>query len=305
MDTKRIKFAYVAYHFPPIAGGLSLRSAQFCRYLPDFDVNLEVFTTALGTKSIYLDPTSLEPYSDLLKIHRCSDFYSSKWVSALGDYSDVLRYLVRGFSFPDIHRGWAKRVFLDIEKSHALSPFDGIFTTSFPWSSHLVGLWAKRHLNLSWVSDFRDPWSNNYDLKAKLTLPYHRWLEQAVYTQSDHVIFNTESHRLSTLNDFDLPPFKTSFIPNGFDPEILNIIKPANYPDTKLRIGYLGGLRGDPFEGPFYRALASLRELNRELFESIEVNFIGVSEVKGSLAEKLSLKSNFVFHGFLPELLAA
>jgi len=66
---------------------------------------------------------------------------------------------------------------------------DIIYTTSGPYSNHLVGLWAQRRFHIPWLADFRDPWSQN------LLTPYlpgyrilNRKLERKVLAATDRVV---------------------------------------------------------------------------------------------------------------------
>jgi hypothetical protein len=57
---------------------------------------------------------------------------------------------------------------------------------------HLIGLGLKKKHGITWVADFRDPWTN-IDYYRDLTLTrladrYHKKLEQKVLLQADHVI---------------------------------------------------------------------------------------------------------------------
>ncbi|MFX6461567.1 hypothetical protein ABTG33_18475, partial [Acinetobacter baumannii] len=53
---------------------------------------------------------------------------------------------------------YAMKKGLEIFKQHQI---DVVFSTSGPYTNHLVGLYLKRKTGLPWIADFRDPWTQN------------------------------------------------------------------------------------------------------------------------------------------------
>ena len=58
-----------------------------------------------------------------------------------------------------------------------MADYDAVITTGPPHSLHLIGLELKEELNIKWIADFRDPWTQiGYHDKLKLN---ERFKEQA------------------------------------------------------------------------------------------------------------------------------
>ncbi len=211
-----LRVAFVAYHFPPIGGGLSHRSLKYVKHLPENDVEVEVFTGELDTEAPCRDDQLLHQIDPDVRVHRCGGHRDGSVARRRGPA--VLERLVNrcagAFSHPDIFAPWARNTFRLFRKRHAEAPFDAIFTTSFPWSTHRVGLRARKELRIRWVSDFRDPWSLNYEQRSRnrLLRAVHRRMEQGVYDASDHVVVNTPGNLADVLTAFDVNPEKFSVI---------------------------------------------------------------------------------------------
>jgi glycosyltransferase involved in cell wall biosynthesis len=62
----------------------------------------------------------------------------------------------------------------------------------------------------------------------------------------------------------------------------------------------VGGLRGDWFEGDFYRALARMRDRHAEAFSRLEVHLVGEDAPRGELARQPGLDAVLKGRGFLP-----
>jgi len=300
-----LRVAFVAYHFPPLGGGLSHRSLKYVKYLPQHGIEVEVLSGKFGPDAPWFDDRLLAEVSPDVPIHRVSDYTSSSLARRLRGrlVERLLRLSVRAVSHPDLFAGWARRAFRRLKRRHAERPFDAVFTTSFPWSAHRVGLKARAALGLRWVSDFRDPWTLNYE--QRFAHPWlralHRRMEKRVYDQSDHVVLNTPGNLKDVLRAFDLDPGKLSVIPNGFDPDDLRLTAPLTPPDDgRFHLLYLGGLRGDWFEAPFYRSLRALRETDPWAYRKLAVDFVGADRPQGGLCRQLRLGDVCRFHGFRP-----
>lgn len=302
--SRTTRVAFVAYHFPPFGGGLCHRSLKYAKYLPDFDIDLQVFTSSptAGDTNWY-DDALLDEVPECVQVNRVQDpaLRGGRAETLTGK---LVETLWRAFAHPDRHLGWATAVWLELLNQHRASPFDAVFTTSFPWSTHHVGHVAKRELGLRWVSDFRDPWTLNYEARgwSRWRKLAHRRSESAVYRESDFVVLNTPGNRRDVEGSFDVDTSKLFVIPNGFDADDYSLAGPPPRAgagqDALVHLLYLGGLRGDWFEGPLYRAIAKLREIDPESYRRLRVDFVGSDEPVGDLHDQLELGDVCRFHGY-------
>lgn len=298
------RLAFFAYHFPPMGGGFSQRSAKYAKYLPSFGWQPVVFTAEIS-RSFPLDRDMLSSLTDDLEIHRLPDYYTSplRAVAQTLHLEVPFRYANRLLFWPDIHRRWANRArdrFMALDRQ---SPFDAVFTTSAPWSTHVAGLALKRRTGVPWVADFRDPWTQNYEYRQPLKSmrPWDRRIEAEVYRQADVVVLNTLGNYEALLRDFDVDPGRCVVLPNGYDDEDFAGVRVEPWRDGQIHLLYLGGLRGDWFEGPFYQALAVLRERAPDLGERLQVDFVGVERPVGAVFDSADGARSCVFHGFRPQ----
>ena len=104
---------------------------------------------------------------------------------------------------------------------------DTIITTGPPHSLHLIGLQLKKELNITWLADFRDPWTTIGYHKALKLSSYadkkHKQLESKVLTNADTIIVTSKT----TKTEFQALTNKPiEVITNGYDLE--NISKQIN-----------------------------------------------------------------------------
>ena len=268
--------------------------------------DLVVFTTETGAAAEQRDDGLLREAREIAVCVRSCGHSSWKLIEQTrrGPVAKVLGLLLRALLQPDVHRPWAEATYRRVAQLHRTKPFDVIFTTSFPWSAHVVGLKAKERLGIPWVSDFRDPWTLNYEFrnKALVRLWLHRRMEQRVYDASDHVVVNTEGNLRDVLRNFTVNPDKITALVNGFDPEdFIGAETAPPHNDGRFHLLYLGGLRGDWFEAPFHQALAELRRRSPSAYRKLAVDFGGASGPCGRLCDALELRDVCRFHGFRPQ----
>jgi len=150
-----------------------------------------------------------------------------------------------------------------------------IYTTSAPYSTHLLGKWLKEQTGLPWLADFRDPWSANYLVPM---LPGYRHLnrimEKSVLLSADCIV----SVSKPILDDFEklVAPCNISLeeIPNGFDEnEVFRL--PKKEKSDVFRILYTGSFGLTRRPDSFIEALYELLNKQSIAAHEIEVTFVG------------------------------
>ena len=78
-----------------------------------------------------------------------------------------LRHMAKQVIFPDAQIGWYPAAAV-AEGRRLLRerPFDLVFSSAFPITGHLVAGTLKRRSSLPWVAEFRDPWSDDAELRV-------------------------------------------------------------------------------------------------------------------------------------------
>jgi glycosyltransferase involved in cell wall biosynthesis len=287
----------IAYYFPPLAGAGVQRPLKFARYLPKFGWNPYVVTVSEDCTYPYEDLSLLKEVEGGAFIERATDPWD--WLAAViarfpgvarivswlkhGDVSN-LGYKIRErilripfFDIPDGQISWllpAYRRALSIIKRY---PIDAIYTTSAPFTSHLVGYWLKRKTGLPWLADFRDEWTQNPNISYPTKL--HKWLnfklENEVLTQADHVI-SVSKPITQLLSDSSVDPSKFSTITNGFDREEIEEARRTSAGrtlDGVFRIAFAGNFYAVPH--PLFQAVEALLENGAIPAEKLRLKLIG------------------------------
>jgi len=269
---------FIAYFFPPLGGAGVQRSLKFAKYLPDFGWIPHVITSEENCNYLLRDESLLNEFRDgsITRIRELRDpmaeiiarfagfankplqFASRKVNVKMAIRNHLLR--LRWLEIPDEQIGWALRSYypsLAVIKKHQI---EAIFTSSSPYSSHLLGFLLKKRTGLPWVADFRDEWIGNPYIQypTKLHLMINRKLERDVVTHADHVITVTEPI-LGMLKQGAIYPGKFSVITNGFDIEDFSrasLEASSITYDGKFHLTYTGNLYDSP--DVFFMALANL-----------------------------------------------
>lgn len=307
----------ITYYWPPSAGSGVQRWLKFAKYLPEFGWEPVIFTPAnpdfelkdesllkeIGPSMEVLKFPIWEPYGLFRKIKK----------EQLTDTAKVLEKKKKSFTdqvgiwlranvlIPDPRKFWVKPSVEFLTDLVEKGQFEAIITTGPPHSLHLIGLRLKRKTGITWISDFRDPWSKWEFLD---TLPMMDWvrrqheaLEKDVLRESDAVITISPTFQ----NDFEvLSGKKIHLLTNGFDtsdlPENWNSLKPSSDGLEILYTGVIDAIR-NPI--PFLNALKEVFENNPK---KVTLRFVGkVSEtVKNYIESDSWFQNHVILEGYVP-----
>lgn len=186
------------------------------------------------------------------------------------------------------------------------NPVEVMVTTGPPHSMHVIGLGVKRALkkqgvNLPWLADFRDPWTQ-IGFYKELNLSgfarhKHERLEYAVLTESDSVV--AVSHAMA--EDMDtLAPIKTQVVHNGYDEADFQFTGPAQASNS-FTISYVGMLGFPRNHQVFWKALADLTATNEAFAKHLRIDFYGkIDPVVQASAEEFGLSNWLSFKPYMP-----
>ncbi len=263
----------VAYYFPPLAGAGVQRSLKFARYLPDFGWQPHVLT--VDSKSERLQDaamkTEIPPSVAVFRTRIAQLPRQLPW--------RLRNFIARWLLLIDEHIGWypfAVPMALKLIRSQSLQ---AIYTTSYPYTAHLIGLALKQRTGLPWVADFRDPWVDNFSAP-----PPTRWhaqfvlrQESKVVAQADRVLVVSEPMRQLFLAIHpDAPPGKLQVIPNGYDPDDFTNPPAVKQEENRLSIVYTGSFYGKHRTPEYFlRAVRLALDDRRIPAGQLRVRFIG------------------------------
>lgn len=253
---------FVSYYFPPLGGVGALRPLKFAKYLGAFGWQVDVLTVdpKLGLK---FDSSLAKDIPAETRVRAAPT--GETRLTAL-DRFPFLKYW-RLLFWPDAAVLWKAHATRLGRLMNQDRRYDLVFSSAPPYSAHLIAETLQRDLDVPWVADFRDPWSQNRSLHR--LQPWRKGLdrmaEARILSKADHVIAVTETLREDLLRDFSVAPEHVTTLPNGFDPEEF---PPAPRPQNEtLTLLYAGSAYGD------YNPMAMLEGLERVARDRPELRF--------------------------------
>ena len=282
------KVLLITYYWPPSGGGGVPRIVKFAKYL--LRNGYEPYVVTYGGKYKNEDYSFLKDIKGVkvFKTHSKSEdnpiensFKKKSEITSVKYFrlvKDKIKNFIRiNFLIPDARIFWYPKAFNLGEQLISKHNFSCVITTSPPYTVQLVGLKVKSKFNLKWISDFRDPWTENvyYNLNFRFGLSrlINKQLEKKVLTKADLII--TVGEKLSELlKSKTKTPVKV--ITNGFDIEdYIKIIKKNKKKEEYFYLGYYGSLNEHQIFPAFFDKLKSLKTSNKELYNKMKIKLAG------------------------------
>ena len=269
------KVLIIANLFPPIGGSGVQRSVKFVKYLRNYGYDPVVLTRKTDSSRVN-DETLLKDIPDSVLVYRtrACEFAELKGIFYI--FGKIISKLM----IPDGQYLWsrlARRTAIDIIKKYNIKK---VYTTSTPYSAHLLGLYIKNKLpDIKLVVDFRDEWTNNpYILDKpynKIRMGIERRMERKVLNTADFIIANTPVMKDNFLKNNNMEDEKFYVIPNGYDEEDFLGYDKKSVKNKKFTMVYTGSLYGRRKPDTFFEALKQLLEENKIDRNKICVKLIG------------------------------
>lgn len=260
----------LCYYFPPLSGGGVQRNTKFVKYLPEFGWRPIVVSVELNRRNRLeqgIDESLLDDVAEAeiyhCRSHEFSDLYYFLYKPSLRRLWFELERLIP-LLHVDYKIGWYKSALDRAGRRIEKGGVSAIYSSSTPYSAHLIARKLKNKYNLPWVADFRDAWTlaATYNPRTRLHAKVDAWVERVVLTDSDAVVANTETNKTNLVRDFHLAAAKIHAIPNGFDPEDFQD-RSISCPD-RFVISCLGKFYDMPDSGVFFRAYRRLSDAHRD-----------------------------------------
>lgn len=321
-----------AYFFPPLSGSGVFRSIKFAKYLPQFGWEPTVISTDQPPNGWnFADDSQLKEVPAEMQVVRIPDRISTgrENVINVGRMERILNFLhgalrfspeaeriysqavqdrdgiMRLLTFPCTALSWAYDVIQYIEKNMEVGEFQVVYTTSGPYSAHLIGFYLQQKYGIPWVADYRDPWTFNaytadYDpSNEKARLLYE--LEKVLLHQADCNLTIGDSFIPSYVEHFQLPQEKMVSITNGYDEDDFAVLQIPQTRTDKFTINYSGLLYSEQRSiAPVLEAIHQLMEEKEIDLSKVRFRFIGEAETgKIEEAGKYGLESIIDFKGYL------
>jgi glycosyltransferase involved in cell wall biosynthesis len=215
----------LAHHFPPAGGSGSNRALAFARYLPERGWQPTVITPGAAWAA-NRDDGLLGELPDTVRVVRTDSWEtppvpearSSRPAAAKSKPGPLRSQLGHLKRFPDAHLGWLPFALAAARRQK----YDVAYSSSGPFTSHLVGLILKRLTRKPWVAELRDGW---YRWNRAIFPDYPPWrdvferrLEAAAIRGADRVILVTDRMAHAFRHQYaELPAQHFGVVSNGFD----------------------------------------------------------------------------------------
>lgn len=259
------KVLVITYYWPPSGGAGVQRWVKFIKYFknqnidpyiisvdPDFAsypvIDKSLINDIPENTNVYLTKTN-EPYSIYKKINNNQTPYAGFANEGRPNFLQKIARFIRGnFFIPDSRKGWNDFAYKKAVKLLEKENIDTVITTSPPHSTQLIGLKLKETLNIKWIADLRDPWTDIYYYKSLL---HTKWAkrkdlnyEKGVIEKSDKIVVVSDSIKQLLINKSNLiQESKIHVIPNGFDEEDFSVS--STNKNNKFLLSYVGTITKD------------------------------------------------------------
>lgn len=317
MEEKK-KVLIITYYWPPSGGAGVQRWLKFAKYLPEFNWIPVIYTPSnpespaddqsllkeIHPETIVVKKPIWEPYNWYKKLigQDKNQRVNAGFLSETKKPKKIEKFSVwiRGNLFiPDARKFWIKPSVRFLRKHLKENSIDTIISTGPPHSLHLTALKLKKELNVKWIVDFRDPWTNIDYYKSLLLTKRsdtkHKKLEKEVLTKADCIITVGET----MAKEFkSIGASRIEVITNGFDIDDI----PSEIPelDKKFSVVHIGSINKDRNHPVFVEALKKLTDENIDLKKDLEIKLIGKVDYKVlEDIRKAGLDSNLIHKEYI------
>ena len=291
------KALIITYYWPPAGGSGVQRWLKFVKYFRDFDVEPIIYTVKnpnypIIDESLVNDiPKGIEVLKQTIwEPNNILSLFGKKKTESAGFlnskptfFGKILQYVRANYFIPDARKYWVKPSVKFLREYISKNKIDVVITTGPPHSMHLIGLELKKTLNVKWISDFRDPWTEiDYFHQLPLTkksIKKHHSLEQEVLKKADSVLVVGNTMKLN-YNKFS-NVVKT--ITNGFDGEI---VLTKTELDEKFTLTHIGLMNADRNPKILWEAISELISENNNFKKDFILKLIG--KVDATVTESIS-----------------
>lgn len=287
--------------FYPDDNGRAERLASRIRHFPE-----KGWTPVVSVYPEGNTQQTVEIEGDTIQVFRDEDRYINDFRGDVRGIRYIVKKLVKSISFPDTYMPLIIRGVKDGYKLVREENIDVLYTISYPFTGHLIGLILSEITDVSWLAEFQDPWVTNPILNDSWKMP-HQVLEEKVVYNSDKIVYN---YGIQVPDNY----FKEYYgIPNekilclncpgstGFDFNRFNEIQPA-FNESRFTIVYAGSFYGGQHTPEqFLESVANFVDKLGLTQQDIMVHFFGDwSDEYSDMAKSLNIDELLQIHGWVP-----
>jgi len=306
------KVLIISYYWPPSGGAGVQRWLKFAKYLPQFGWEPHVYTPEnpeapatdesllkdIPKEVVVIKKPIFEPYGFYKKFTGNKANVNAGFLSenkgSRKKFTEKLSVWVRGNMFiPDARKFWIKPSIKFLKDYIKKEGIEIVISTGPPHSMHLIALGLKKQLDIKWIADFRDPWTN-IDFYKDLMLTKaadkkHHRLEKEVLKTADEVITigKTMAKEFEAVRNSEV-----RIITNGYDADDFEWKEKTE--SDKFVIVHVGSINADRNHKIFWQALKEICSENQDFNEQLQLRFIGKLDYSViESVEQFGLKDQF------------
>lgn len=299
----------ILYYYPPKGGIGVQRNVKFAKYLCKFGYNVHVLTVDEEFCGSLVDHSLENDVLNDIAVHRT--FIKEGHIvdrllsiakrnsrTSEGSYANVqpnnlwgaikqiiikaARKIILDINsliyIPDAQIGWVKYAVEAGEQIIEENKIDVIYTTSSPYSSHIIGYKLAMKYGIKWIADFRDPWVQNSFADYNFIVKYINALQEKKVVKKADIVMSVSQ---PIIDDFKRAykserEDKFRLLTNGYDEEDFRDLKlDLSDQNEKFTILYNGSLYGKESPEPVFIAVKNLIEQGKIDKDRVRLRFIG------------------------------
>jgi glycosyltransferase involved in cell wall biosynthesis len=200
---------------------------------------------------------------------------------------------------PDSKVRWLPFGFLKSLQVARKEHVDYLFSSSYPYTVHLIALLVHKFYRKPWIADFRDPWVGNKAMQKDL--PFRKkldaWMERKVVENASFILNVTPA--LTEMYKVRYPEYASKMITitNGFDPaDFKEIVK---IPQAKFTLIHTGIIAEGYDMETFTEGVKQFLVKHPQAREDFQALFIGYVPPKYEALMKKKLDGTAVFKPYM------
>lgn len=290
-----MKVLIVTYYWPPAGGPGVQRVLKFAKYFPEFDWQPIILTVKAGSYSA-IDPSlsmeipkecrvfktnALQPFDLYQRFtggREGNTLPNAILSESEGDWKKRLaRWMRLSFFIPDARIGWLPYALKAGKKIIQSEKPEVILSSSPPPTVHLIAKGLAKTCGLSWIADFRDPWTDIYHYDTAMRNVVSRNVDlrlEKKTLESANAIVTVSEHFAKLLKEKTKNPPPIHIITNGFDPEDLPRDRTKKTSD-KFIIAHAGKFNHQQNPENLWKIIAQMRELDQQFANDLQILLIG------------------------------
>lgn len=215
------KVLIIAYHFPPRGGAGVHRSLNLVNSIREYGFEPIVLTITedeIVKQHEQVDNTLLKKVPKDIEVHRTLSGIPFKFKNTLIKLR-LFRFAWY-FLYPmfwETAARWPKVAYPLAEKLVKEHNIKVVYTSSGPFASMLIGKKLQKNMNVKWVADLRDTFTDGYwKFPSYLHWKMMRRFEKKNFSKPDRLIVNTPEVKKLYLNRGLIEEDKITVVTNGY-----------------------------------------------------------------------------------------